>query len=296
MRGFVRWIHGEPLLAVVLWGGSYPGARLAVREIPILSSVALRFLLVAAVLFALRSPFRRLGPGRLMLLANAGTAQAVFMLLAFVSVRLTTASETAILFATSPILAAAWLALTRREHLDSRRWGGLLVGLAGVSLVVRGAASGFEMSHTAGNLLALVGAGAWVWFSLAMSPTVGALGMWQATGGAAGIAALILSPAVVVEATHHVSWTSVSWPAWAGLMYASVVGGIVATALWGRSMHRLGSRQTMVYAYLEPVSAVVISAIVLGESLSAIQAAGALLTLTGVWMASEPHGRSSARS
>jgi drug/metabolite transporter (DMT)-like permease len=43
----------------------------------------------------------------------------------------------------------------------------------------------------------------------------------------------------------------------------------------------------MVYAYLEPVSAVVIAAIVLGESLSAIQAAGALLTLMGVWLASD---------
>ena len=51
-------------------------------------------------------------------------------------------------------------------------------------------------------------------------------------------------------------------------------------------MVRLGSRQTMVYAYLEPVSAVVIAAIVLGESLTAIQAVGALLTLTGVWLAS----------
>jgi probable blue pigment (indigoidine) exporter len=72
-----------------------------------------------------------------------------------------------------------------------------------------------------------------------------------------------------------------------GLVYAAVVGGVVSTALWGRSMVRLGSWQTMVYAYLEPVSAVVIAAIVLGESLSAIQAAGALLTLIGVWLASD---------
>jgi probable blue pigment (indigoidine) exporter len=43
----------------------------------------------------------------------------------------------------------------------------------------------------------------------------------------------------------------------------------------------------MIYVYLEPVSAVVIAAILLGESLSAAQAAGALLTLAGVWLASE---------
>lgn len=288
MRGFVRWIHGEPLLAVMLWGGAYPGARLAVREIPVLSGVVLRFILVAAVLLALRTPFRMLGRGPLWLLANAGAAQAASLLLAFASIRLTTASEAAILLSTSPIFAAVWLALTRREHLDARRWGGLLVGLAGVSLVVRGTPSGVETSRTVGDFLALVGAGTWVWFSLTISSSVGALGMWQATGGAAGIAALILLPGAIVEATHHVWWTSVSWPAWAGLIYTVIVGGILATALWGRSMHRLGPRQTMVYTYLEPVSAIVISAIVLGESLSAIQAAGAALALIGVWLTSEP--------
>jgi len=55
--------------------------------------------------------------------------------------------------------------------------------------------------------------------------------------------------------------------------------------LWGRSVGRLGPRQTMAYAYLEPVSAVLIAAVLLGESLHPIQAAGALLTFAGVWLA-----------
>jgi drug/metabolite transporter (DMT)-like permease len=42
----------------------------------------------------------------------------------------------------------------------------------------------------------------------------------------------------------------------------------------------------MIYSYLEPVSAVVIAALVLGESLSVLQAAGGLLTLAGVGLAS----------
>jgi probable blue pigment (indigoidine) exporter len=217
MKGLTRWIHGEPLLAVVLWGAMYPGARLALREIPVLSFTCLR-----------------LG-----------------------------------------------------DHLDGRRWGGLLVGLTGVCLVVRGAAGGLHWSHTVGDLLAIAGAAAWVWFSLAFRPVVGSLGMWQATGLNLGIAALVLSPFALFEAAHNIWWSSVSREAWGGLLYAAVVGGVVSTALWGRSMVRLGSRQTMVYAYLEPVSAVVLAAVVLGESLTAIQAAGALLTLLGVWLASD---------
>jgi drug/metabolite transporter (DMT)-like permease len=42
----------------------------------------------------------------------------------------------------------------------------------------------------------------------------------------------------------------------------------------------------MVYVYLEPVFAMVIAAVLLGEALSATQAVGAVFTLMGVGLAS----------
>ena len=288
MRGLTRWIHGEPLLAVVLWGGMYPGARIALREIPVLSFTRLRLVLGAAVLGTLWIRLRPSVPRHLWVpLVNAGIAQVAVLMIGYASLHMTTAGETAILFATAPILMSGWLAIYRGDRLDGRRCGGLLVGLTGVCLVVRGAAGGINVSHTVGDLLAIVGAAAWVWFSLAFSPVVGSLGMWRATGLNLGIAGLVLLPFALFEAAYNLWWSGVSKEAWGGLIYAAVVGGVVSTALWGRSMVRLGSRQTMVYGYLEPVSAVVIAAIVLGESLTAIQAVGALLTLAGVWLASD---------
>ena len=64
------------------------------------------------------------------------------------------------------------------------------------------------------------------------------------------------------------------------------LGMVAAMALWGRSIHRLGPQQTMIYIYLEPVSAVIIAAAMLGEVLHPIQAVGALLTFVGVGLAS----------
>jgi drug/metabolite transporter (DMT)-like permease len=61
---------------------------------------------------------------------------------------------------------------------------------------------------------------------------------------------------------------------------------VMAMALWGKAMHRFGPQQTMLYVYLEPVSAVVIAAAVLGEALGPSQAMGALLTFVGVGLAS----------
>jgi drug/metabolite transporter (DMT)-like permease len=100
-----------------------------------------------------------------------------------------------------------------------------------------------------------------------------------------GVAALCFTPLSLVEVQGH-GWMSVSWEAWAGLIYGATVGMVLAMTLWGRAIHRLGPKRTMIYVYLEPVSAVVIAASVLGEAFSPIQAVGALLTFVGVGLAS----------
>ena len=219
MKGFARWIHGEPLLAVVLSGGNYPVVRLALREIPVLNLAFLRFILGGAILCALWLPRRQSVPRRLWVpLANAGIAMFVLQIQVITSLHWTAAGESAILLAVSPIFAAGWLALRRQEHLNCRRWGGLLAGLVGVGLVIGGSVGRFEWSHAIGDLLALGAAAAWVWYSLAISPIVGFLGTWQATACALGIAALLLSPLALFEAAHYEWWHSVSWEAWGGLI------------------------------------------------------------------------------
>jgi len=98
------------------------------------------------------------------------------------------------------------------------------------------------------------------------------------------VAGIFLSP-IALSGAWRLPWAGISWAAWAGLVYGAIAGMVVAMSLWGRSVGRLGPRQTMTYAYLEPVSAVLIAAVLLGESLHPIQAAGALLTFAGVWLA-----------
>src|SRR5579864_1382885 len=122
--------------------------------------------------------------------------------------------------------------------------------------------------------------------SLAVAPVVAETGTWQATGCAMATAMALFAPLAWPEAVRQ-AWAAVSWPAWAGLVYGATAGMVLAMALWGRSLHRYGQRQTMVYVYLEPVSAVVIASLLLGESFSMLQAAGAVLTFAGVWLASD---------
>ena len=283
----LSWVHIGPLLAAVFWGGIYPGAKLGLHEIPVLSFTYLRTLLAMVVLLMVSSCTQPLTLPRSLRypLMHAGLAQTVFQFLLIAGLQRTTAGNSAILLATAPLLTAGWLALTGRERLKRRQWYGLLLGLGGVGLVVQAGGLGLTWSHLGGDFLALGAAGAWAWYGLVIGPLVGALGSMQATGWTMLVAALCFTPLSLAEVGGH-AWQQVSWEAWAGLLYGGTAGMVLAMALWGRSIQRLGPTRTMMYAYLEPVSAVGIAAVVLGEALSPMQAMGALLTCVGVWLAS----------
>ena len=281
------WLHIEPLLAVILWGGVYPGAKLGLREIPVLSFTYLRILLAMGALFIVSGHLQtwRLSRSLWPLLLRAGLAQTVFQLLLIAGLRWTTASNSALLLATAPLLTAGWLAATRQASLGRRQWSGLVVGLVGVGCVVHSGGFGVAWAHLGGDLLALGAAAAWAWYGIAIGPLVGALGPLRATGWSMVVAACCFTPLALGDVWAH-AWESVSWEAWTGLLYGATVGMVMAMALWGRAIHRFGPQQTMLYVYLEPVSAVAIAAAVLGEPLSLMQAVGALLTFVGVGLAS----------
>jgi drug/metabolite transporter (DMT)-like permease len=287
LRAIAGWVRPEPLIAVVLWGGIYPGARIGLAEIPPLAFTYLRVVLAACVL-ALASGGGRSAPVTRRLWAaigRAGLAQAAFQLLLIAGLARTTAGTSAILLAAAPLMTTGWLALSGKERVPGRHWAGLAVGLAGVALVVHGGTSGFGREQVVGNLIALAAAGAWAAYSLAIAPLAGALGAVRATTWSMIVAGIVLSP-FALAGTLRLEWTAISWPAWAGLVYGATAGMVVAMTLWGRSMHALGPTETMVYVYLEPVSAVLIAAALLRERLGPGQTVGAVLTFAGVWLAS----------
>jgi drug/metabolite transporter (DMT)-like permease len=283
------WIHGAPLLAAVLWGGIYPGVKIGLFEIPVLSFTYLRVALATAVFAAASAwgpwpvmPTRRLW----MSVIYAGLAQAAFQILLVAGLGYTSAGVGAILLATSPLLTAGWMGLRGEEHLGLLRWGGLLLGACGIALVIGAGGASIESAFVPGAALAIGAAAAWAWYSLAIGPVVGAVGTLRATGMSMATALLLFTP-MALGGVEAMRWATISWRAWAGLAYGATGGMVVAMALWGRSIHRLGPTRTMVYAYLEPVSAVVIAALLLGEALSLPQVVGALVTFAGIWLASE---------
>jgi drug/metabolite transporter (DMT)-like permease len=99
---------------------------------------------------------------------------------------------------------------------------------------------------------------------------------WLLVGAAALTVPISLTS--IVDTVQHPPSTL----AWLSLVYGGAIGMLGGNALWQRAVHEIGAARTLVYLYLEPVAAMVLAALVLGERLTVTQGIGGLLALAGV--------------
>lgn len=271
--------------AILVWSGVAPFGKYALDDFPTLAYVALRPVMAALAIFALlslrgrptkvqRSDWQRF------VIAGAlciGVSQLLFI----GGLARTSVAHLIILASTSPLMAAMFRWVFRGHRPDRVSALGMLVGFLGVMVVVSDAGGG-EGTSVSGDLMALGAAAAWVGATVLPQPLVTSYGALRATAWLMVAASALVVPIgalAIVETFQHPPPTL----AWASLLYTALAL-LIGNTLWQRAVQQVGPARTLVYLYLEPVLALAIAALVLGERLTVTQAVGGVLALLGVML------------
>jgi drug/metabolite transporter (DMT)-like permease len=194
-----------------------------------------------------------------------------------------TSSLTAIVISSVPLIGALLaMRFDPSERPTPVRAAGLIIGFGGVvalvGLDVRGHTS--ELLGTGAILIASVG--------YAIAPMVVKHGLSgldprAAMGSSLAIAALLLAPLAILDPPRAVP------PA--GAVAAVIVLGLVCTAaalvIFAILIAEAGPSRATVVTYINPVIAVALGVILLGEHPGAGAIAGLLLILAGSWLATD---------
>jgi drug/metabolite transporter (DMT)-like permease len=188
----------------------------------------------------------------------------------------------ALIVASVPIIAAAISVGLGRERLGVQRALGLAVGLAGVavlSLSTGGRNSGIGVIEVVGA--AVCWSAASVYGTTAPVPRrpLVAVGLEMLTGG---VASLIVSGATG-EWSRFVP-SAVPARSWWALVYLVVAGSMVAYTAYAWLLANAPLSLTTTYAYVNPVVAVLLGDVILGENLTGRTALAAALVIAGVIM------------
>jgi drug/metabolite transporter, DME family len=209
----------------------------------------------------------------------AAAANMVLNLAAFVAFERITIALTLLVFYLYPAGVALISTLWFGERLDRSRWIALAVSLAGMALVVGGAAD-LGAVDPLGVALAFVAAMAQCFYVLAArhgfshvpGPQAAALTM----GGAATLYVLL---ALVIGTTADLGQPLASTAAVTPVLLAGVVGAGIPTLAFIIGIRRLGPSRAAILATLEPVVGVGLAAWLLAERPTAVQVLGGALIL-----------------
>ena len=272
------------LLAVLFWSGVSPFAKYALDEMPALAYTALRPLIAVVLLFAVllvRRDAIGMERGDLRRMALAGTFGMGLSQLCFIGgLARTSVAHAVILISCSPLLVAGYRWLIRRQRLDPRSVAGVLGGFAGVILLVSGA-GGEGGASLIGDLLCLGAAITWIGATVWPQPLVAKYGTLRSSAWLLATS-IPITLSISLGAIAETFADPPSALAWASVFYGAIFGVLLANTLWQHAVHTSGAARTLVYLYLEPVGALLLAALFLGERLSAVQAVGGVLALAGV--------------
>ena len=269
------------LVVWLVWGSTYLAIRVADRSIPPFAMAATRYLAAGAVLYPVawlgsrrrQAAAQPAGPGPAGSRASSRLAQwggmAVVgtLLLAFGNGGVSYAEKTlpsglaALLVASVPL----WMALADRvingQRIPLRGWIALVLGLAGIAVLARPSGNGAVLP-----VLVVLGASAsWgigsVLASLPAlaSPLVGS-SMEMLTGGI-----VLTGLAAATGELTHIDPAHVSTQSLLGLLYLIGPGSLLALTCYVIALRRLPTAAVSTYAYVNPVVAVSLGALFLGE-------------------------------
>jgi len=276
------------LLVVTVWAVNLSLVKIALQEIPPLPYNGIRLLLAAAVLLVwlllseknLRLRGRDLP--KIILLSLSGYT--LYQYLFITGINLTTASNTAVIFGSTPIMISLLSSFFKHEKIKPLGWLGIALGFAGIYLVISGRAEGFSLSRQTwkGDLLLFAAVFLWAHYSVSARPLLKIYSPLKFTTVTMGLGSLMFFPFSIAH-LRTLPYAAISLWAWLCMLYSGVVALSLALVLWFFSVRKVGNSQTAVYSNLQPVLAVVFAHLLLGETVTSSLLLGAMVVFVGIY-------------
>ncbi len=199
----------------------------------------------------------------------------------------TTATNATLVIATAPILTVAVAAFVDRRRPGPRRLLGIPVAFAGLLWLLDPTRLAFADRTMVGNALIFGNALCYSVFLVLARDILSRHSAIRVTAALFRYAALPILLLAVPDLLRFRPAT-LSARAWTGVAGSVVLATIVAYALNSWALARAGAATTAMFIYVQPVVAITLASLVLGESPSPRTAGAAALIFAGIALATWP--------
>ena len=264
----------------IVWGSTYIAIRYAIETLPPFLMAASRFLIAGSILFVWA---KLKGNGGSWSLANWRRAFVIGALLLLCGNGAVTWAEkhiasslAALLVATEPLWVVMLNWILTRQRPNAKVLLGVVIGLAGVALLVSGGVTHDPNQSQASSTMSFIGAGAvliagFAWAAGSVYATRRPIrvatslssGMQMLAGGS-----LLLLWALIAGDLGRLNLAGASWVSLGAFAYLVMFGSLVAFTAYSWLLRNVTPSSAATYAYVNPVVAVFLGWLLASEPLT----------------------------
>jgi drug/metabolite transporter (DMT)-like permease len=268
------------VIALLLWASAFAGIRVGLESYGPGEVALLRFGTASAALFVYATATRMKLPQRrdLPVVVAAGLAGITFYHVALnYGEQTVTAGAAALIIASVPIFTAILSTMLLGERISPWGWVGIVVSFVGVALISFGDESGIGFDP--GALLVLFAALAAAVYMVVSKRPLGRYGAVEFTTYAiwAGtVPMLVFLPGLIDQMPRASTESTLA------VVFLGVFPGAVAYVLWSYGLARMPASILAAFLYVQPVNAIVIAWLWIGEVPTVLTIAGGAVAIAGV--------------
>ena len=283
--------YGSLTVAAVLWGGSIVGQKYALASFSAVEVSVLRGIGALAILI----PLWWLQEGRTIRLAGRDRWLLVLLgfavlgnhLLTLFGLRYIGAAAAGVIIGASPAITALLSSLLVKDVPLRKVAAGSALSFAGVALVSGGGGENATGDNPwLGGTLVLLGLVSWALYTIGSGAVMNRLSPLTINWTTVLISIVLQIPVFLCAYQQMLEegWTAVSSGGWIALGYLIVFATALGQQAWLYGVQGVGPSRAGSFVNLIPVSALLLSAMILGESVGPKETLGIVLILAGVWL------------
>jgi len=283
-------VFGLLTLTAFLWGGNAVAVKKVLTEISPFVVTMLRFAVFSSIL--LLAAWYREGKRSIPQLRQLPTLMLMGLCstvlnngVQFTGLVYSTAINCVVITAFGPAITGVMAALMLNERMNGRQWTGVAISTAGVLVITSGGSwarlAGLSLNW--GDVLFLLSCFGWSLYSITGRRIMKEMSPMTTTAWAGAFGTLMMLVLCLFQGFDgSVPLTGTNWIWFA---YICLGSGLVAFTLWNVGVNAVGPNKASFFINLIPLSGILFSVLLLGESVGWFHGAGAVLIIGGVGLA-----------
>lgn len=222
------------------------------------------------------------------MLALSGAFIGINWILLFESYNYTTVATATICYYMEPIFVILASPFLLKEKLTVKKAVCAAFALLGMVFVSGVLQTGIPALSEAKGILYGLGAACFYASVVLMNKKITEINAYDKTIMQLGMGAIVLSPYVMLTQDFGTATTSMTPSLWALLLFVGLVHTGVAYALYFDSMKELKAQTLAIFSYIDPIVAIILSALLLKENMGIYGVIGAVLVLGSTFISEMP--------